>query len=99
VAVFLKGHPGDLALIALGSSAQPLQLAGIVGPLFLGADLKLVFSGPWSPAGLEPLLGTLPPQAPGFETARLFVQGAVVTLFGEPHLLAPASIVVVDDGL
>jgi hypothetical protein len=78
---------------------HPLPLPGIVGPLFLGADLKLVFSGPWSTAALEPLIGTIPPQPAGFESVRLFLQGAVVTSLGEVRLLAPASLVVVDDGI
>lgn len=100
-AVFLKGQPGDIALIAIASSVQPLPLAlpGVIGPLCLGLDLKLLFSGPWSAAALEPLIGTIPAQAPGFETLRLFFQGAVVTISGEVRLLAPASLVVVDDGI
>ena len=97
--LFLEGEPGDVALIALGAPLAPTPFPGAIGPLYLAPNALFVFIGPWAPGVLDPLSVPVPQQPAGFETLRLFTQGAVVTTTGEIRLLAPASLVLIDDGI
>lgn len=98
-ALFLEGVPGDLAVIAAGVPSGPFPISDFVGLLFLAPAGPLVFAGAYSAAALQPLSVPIPQQPPGFESLRAYVQGAVVTSSGQVRLLAPASIVVIDDAL
>ncbi|MEM7305457.1 MAG: hypothetical protein AAF682_02245 [Planctomycetota bacterium] len=96
-ALYFYGEPGDLAIIALGPSSSPFELPGITGTLFLSPTAQVLFSGPWDPSVLEPLVVNIPDQPAGFETLRLYTQGAVVTPLGEIRLIDPATLVLIDD--
>ncbi|TAJ17530.1 MAG: hypothetical protein EPO68_09370 [Planctomycetota bacterium] len=98
-ALFLEGVPGDLAVIAAGVPSGPFPIGDFVGLLFVAPAGPLVYAGPWSAAALQPFSVTVPQQPPGFESLRVHLQGAVVTSAGQVRLLAPASLVVIDDAL
>jgi hypothetical protein len=98
--IYLQALQGELVLVAVGAPSAPLALPGLLGALFLdpGPGFQIVFAGPFDPARM-PLLPPIPQQPPGFETVRLFLQGAAFSIFGSIQLLSPSSVVVIDDGI
>ncbi|TAJ23920.1 MAG: hypothetical protein EPO68_02235 [Planctomycetota bacterium] len=97
--IHLQGQPGDLALVALGVPVVPFPLAGMIGSLYLLPSASVLKAGVWSAAAFDPLLVPLPQQAAGFESLRAYLQGAVVTSAGEVRLLAPATLLAIDDAI
>lgn len=93
----LVGEPGDVVLIVVGSPSAPLPIPGFLGALYAGAP-QILFSGAASPA-LAALSLPIAPKPAGFEALEATLQGVAITSSLEVRLLAPGTLVVVDDAL